>query len=810
MCLVMATTVEITTQASTQPVCNPTEISSTVIFKDQPANAPQEAQAIPSIDKRQRRAVTPGWTKERAKIQPRHRGLFGAQQYKRPDALYSYLSLDFNLLFKRLFGANQQPPQEQEGSDTRTTVGISKGDRPTVIIGDQALFRTIQKLLKGSEALAWSGTQCTIPFSLLYHSRDELRSSDDEGIRLIVQHLTNEFARYESLHKRLCADRVVSFAVLWLIYRPGAFILMQAGELGVNERCCLQIVSSKYHEDKFTVTARGISHAKGGFEDFNYSQMISSYQGVQEIECLEILPIDYSDVKESIVTSCHIRGKRIAHLEAGTYCYVGKLIKGKFKEGNKPVLWEGRVFFDPARDWSTNIFGRGWKTWKLVDMSLEEFAILFPTIGMLACGPEQIGNVMGSFEGLSETDGAESSGPTRFCDSLQKLLRQDPIPQHVPKAVVLYGPSGCGKTYQIRELGRQRRVPRGKMPVDMRQVIQAAASPKNHTNSDPKIKRRYQRAVARATGEKPEAKHFDYERLHVLASHGGTGLNFTGHGYSKFRLSHTVQFLRFALFRSPHRARTSPIMAGRMVLYKLVVLGDGGVGKTALTIQLCLQHFVETYDPTIEDQYRKQVVIDSQPCILEVLDTAGQEEYIALRDQWIRDGEGFVLVYSIASRSSFSRIKRFYHQIQQVKEWCASSASYPGSPISAATPQLPVPIILVGNKSDRVTEREVSTQEGDALACELGCEFVEASAKDCTNVEKAFYDVVGILRRQRQQQQLSQNPDSCGSHESQPKGGKKSKDRSCIGNGGLIGSAGEIRKLRSKDGEKSNGGCSIL
>ncbi|VCU40917.1 Bgt-4657 [Blumeria graminis f. sp. tritici] len=170
-----------------------------------------------------------------------------------------------------------------------------------------------------------------------------------------------------------------------------------------------------------------------------------------------------------------------------------------------------------------------------------------------------------------------------------------------------------------------------------------------------------------------------------------------------------------------------------MVLYKLVVLGDGGVGKTALTIQLTLQHFVETYDPTIEDSYRKQVVIDGQSCMLEVLDTAGQEEYTALRDQWIRDGEGFVLVYSISSRSSFTRINRFHNQIQRVNA------------------DMPVPIMLVGNKSDRVTEREVSTQEGYALARELGCEFVEASAKNCINVEKAFYDVVRQLRRQRLQ-----------------------------------------------------------
>ncbi len=137
--------------------------------------------------------------------------------------------------------------------------------------------------------------------------------------------------------------------------------------------------------------------------------------------------------------------------------------------------------------------------------------------------------------------------------------------------------------------------------------------------------------------------------------------------------------------------------------------------------------------------------------MLEVLDTAGQEEYIALRDQWIRDGEGFVLVYSISSRSSFARIQRFHSQIQRVKETAmAGSPTYPGSPLSATAPVLgQAPVMLVGNKCDRVTEREVSTQEGQALAKDLGCDFVEASAKNCVNVEKAFFDVVRQLRRQR-------------------------------------------------------------
>ncbi|KAG9245065.1 ras-2 protein [Calycina marina] len=236
-------------------------------------------------------------------------------------------------------------------------------------------------------------------------------------------------------------------------------------------------------------------------------------------------------------------------------------------------------------------------------------------------------------------------------------------------------------------------------------------------------------------------------------------------------------------------------MSRQLVLYKLVVLGDGGVGKTALTIQLTLQHFVETYDPTIEDSYRKQVVIDGQTCVLEVLDTAGQEEYTALRDQWIRDGEGFVLVYSISSRSSFTRIQRFHNQIQRVKESSASSPSYAGSPMSQATPNTPVPIMLVGNKSDRLTEREVSTQEGHALARELGCEFVEASAKNCVNVEKAFYDVVRQLRRQRVQ-----------SGHSRPLPGNGRGPRSGGGEGG-----NSIRDNgRSYRDKKKKGNCTIL
>jgi GTPase KRas protein len=142
--------------------------------------------------------------------------------------------------------------------------------------------------------------------------------------------------------------------------------------------------------------------------------------------------------------------------------------------------------------------------------------------------------------------------------------------------------------------------------------------------------------------------------------------------------------------------------------------------------------------------------------MLEVLDTAGQEDYTALRDQWVREGEGFVLVYSITSRSSFSRIQKFHQHIQRVKGPAHHGGGHAPSgggfnmPMSSAV-GAQAPVMLVGNKSDRGTDRDVSMQEGQALARSLGCDFVEASAKDSINVEKAFYDVVRHLRQQRQQ-----------------------------------------------------------
>jgi len=165
--------------------------------------------------------------------------------------------------------------------------------------------------------------------------------------------------------------------------------------------------------------------------------------------------------------------------------------------------------------------------------------------------------------------------------------------------------------------------------------------------------------------------------------------------------------------------------------WRVAVLGDGGVGKTALAVQFTLNCFVETYDPTIEDAYRKQLVVDNRMCFVEVIDTAGQEEYATLRDQWVREGEGFILVYSITSRSTFDRLEVFRQSMLRVKR------------------QKPI-FMLVGNKCDKTYEREVSKEEGIALARSFGCEFMETSAKTPQNVERLFTSLVRALRNTRQ------------------------------------------------------------
>ncbi|KAJ3074369.1 Ras- protein Rap-1b [Podochytrium sp. JEL0797] len=164
--------------------------------------------------------------------------------------------------------------------------------------------------------------------------------------------------------------------------------------------------------------------------------------------------------------------------------------------------------------------------------------------------------------------------------------------------------------------------------------------------------------------------------------------------------------------------------------YKLVVLGSGGVGKSALTVQFVQSIFVEKYDPTIEDSYRKQVEVDGEQCMLEILDTAGTEQFTAMRDLYMKNGQGFVLVYSIISQSTFNDLAELREQILRVKDTDK------------------VPIVLCGNKCDLEDDRIISKEQGNALAAQWGSTtFLETSARKKINVDEVFFDLVKQINK---------------------------------------------------------------
>uniref|UniRef100_A0A9L0SWX7 Ras-related protein Rap-2 n=1 Tax=Equus caballus TaxID=9796 RepID=A0A9L0SWX7_HORSE len=184
--------------------------------------------------------------------------------------------------------------------------------------------------------------------------------------------------------------------------------------------------------------------------------------------------------------------------------------------------------------------------------------------------------------------------------------------------------------------------------------------------------------------------------------------------------------------------------------YKVVVLGSGGVGKSALTVQFVTGTFIEKYDPTIEDFYRKEIEVDSSPSVLEILDTAGTEQFASMRDLYIKNGQGFILVYSLVNQQSFQDIKPMRDQIIRVKRTSQFRlaifqvlSSHMGLQATTGPHRYEkVPVILVGNKVDLESEREVSSNEGRALAEEWGCPFMETSAKSKTMVDELFAEIV--------------------------------------------------------------------
>eukprot|EP01129_Flabellula_baltica_P004442 TRINITY_DN1542_c0_g1_i2.p1 TRINITY_DN1542_c0_g1~~TRINITY_DN1542_c0_g1_i2.p1 ORF type:complete len:204 (+),score=36.35 TRINITY_DN1542_c0_g1_i2:32-643(+) len=173
-------------------------------------------------------------------------------------------------------------------------------------------------------------------------------------------------------------------------------------------------------------------------------------------------------------------------------------------------------------------------------------------------------------------------------------------------------------------------------------------------------------------------------------------------------------------------------------LYTVVVIGTGGVGKSCVTLQFVSNTFVDFYDPTLADNYtffdrcvrlifhRKQLTVDSDEVMLKIYDTAGQEEFSAVRDQYIRLGDGLLVVYAIINAPSFREITMLQLKVDTLAHG--------------------VPVLLFGNKCDMADSREVTFDEGKSMAKGFDWGFLEGSAKERINIVEAFQEIVRMIR----------------------------------------------------------------
>ncbi|CAK9439097.1 uncharacterized protein LODBEIA_P33210 [Lodderomyces beijingensis] len=162
---------------------------------------------------------------------------------------------------------------------------------------------------------------------------------------------------------------------------------------------------------------------------------------------------------------------------------------------------------------------------------------------------------------------------------------------------------------------------------------------------------------------------------------------------------------------------------------KLAVVGSRSVGKSSMTVRFVEEHFLESYYPTIENQFSKNIKLKNQEYAIEILDTAGQDEYSIMNEKHLVGVHGYLLVYSVTSRQSFE-------VIEFIRDKILNSVGSEN-----------IPMILVGNKCDLQYQRQVEESEGRKLAHKLNVQFYETSVKENVNIASTFECLIDEIER---------------------------------------------------------------
>ncbi|KAJ2851797.1 ras GTPase [Coemansia brasiliensis] len=180
-------------------------------------------------------------------------------------------------------------------------------------------------------------------------------------------------------------------------------------------------------------------------------------------------------------------------------------------------------------------------------------------------------------------------------------------------------------------------------------------------------------------------------------------------------------------------------------LFKLLLIGDSGVGKSCLLLRFADDTYTESYISTIGVDFKiRTIELDGKVVKLQIWDTAGQERFRTITSSYYRGAHGIIVVYDVTDTETFSNVKQW---LQEIDRYASEGVNK----------------LLVGNKSDLEDKRAVDFTEAQEFAKSLNISFLETSAKDSTNVENAFLtmakqikDRMGASNVQQSNQQQKQ------------------------------------------------------
>eukprot|EP00761_Pharyngomonas_kirbyi_P011313 gb/GECH01011338.1/.p1 GENE.gb/GECH01011338.1/~~gb/GECH01011338.1/.p1 ORF type:complete len:204 (+),score=27.24 gb/GECH01011338.1/:1-612(+) len=192
-------------------------------------------------------------------------------------------------------------------------------------------------------------------------------------------------------------------------------------------------------------------------------------------------------------------------------------------------------------------------------------------------------------------------------------------------------------------------------------------------------------------------------------------------------------------------------------LFKLLLIGDSGVGKSCLLLRFADDTYTESYISTIGVDFKiRTIELEGKMIKLQIWDTAGQERFRTITSSYYRGAHGIIIVYDVTDQESFNNVKQWLNEIDRYA--CDN-----------------VNKLLVGNKSDLANKRVVDYNTAKEFADDLGITFLEASAKNATNVEQSFLKMAGEIKNRMATQPLPTTPNS-GPH-IRPDGGQNLQNK---------------------------------